>query len=390
MGFGDFFNAQPKENVEPKTTEQAPENVQVDVPADNPAPTDNPAPADNPAPTDNPAPIEGDTSTKPAFTERDFLEFAKSKGKEVASIEEFFAEKEPIVQEKIVDPWESVLDDEDRQYLQYKKETGRSRKDFESLNVDFDQVSALDLARERVRKESGQSLSDEQADSYLERKLGVDLTDLNDLQDFDNVELSAYSKSLREEKKAEQQKYKQPIAPKEPTPQEEIVQLDNGTSMKKADYEAMIENHQRHLEQAKASVDSVTEASFKIEFDDNGTKRELSYGYEFSQEDRHSMLSVATDVSGVMEKRYRSEQGFNHKQFQEDMFWSDPQLREKAISSMLSKARAEAIEEQMKNENNVNFSRNSLQGAGKGGTRIVPVGPPDNGLGFGKFFNQQP
>jgi hypothetical protein len=73
------------------------------------------------------------------------------------------------VQEKIVDPWENVIDDEDRQYLQFKKETGRGRKDFDSLNVDYDTVSSLDLARERVRKESGQSFTNEQADLYLER-----------------------------------------------------------------------------------------------------------------------------------------------------------------------------------------------------------------------------
>jgi hypothetical protein len=41
----------------------------------------------------------------------------------------------------------------------------------------------------------------------------------------------------------------------------------------------------------------------------------------------------------------------------------------------------------MKNENNVNFSRKLLQGVGKGGTRIVPVGPPSNGFGFPTFNN---
>jgi hypothetical protein len=35
------------------------------------------------------------------------------------------------------------------------------------LNVDYDTVSSLDLARERVRKESGQSFTNEQADLYL-------------------------------------------------------------------------------------------------------------------------------------------------------------------------------------------------------------------------------
>jgi hypothetical protein len=43
----------------------------------------------------------------------------QKQGKEFATFDE--AEKEPIVQEKIVDPWENVIDDEDRQYLQSKR-----------------------------------------------------------------------------------------------------------------------------------------------------------------------------------------------------------------------------------------------------------------------------
>jgi hypothetical protein len=159
--------------------------------------------------------IENTVPTPTAFTEEDFLNYAKSKGKEVKSFEELFLEKEPVVQEKIINPWEDILDDEDKQYLTYKKETGRSRKDFDNLNTDYDSISSLDLAREKVRNESGQKLTDEQADLFLERKLGVDLSDLNDLEDYDNIELATFSKSLREEKKLEQQKYKQPITSKQ-------------------------------------------------------------------------------------------------------------------------------------------------------------------------------
>jgi hypothetical protein len=36
-----------------------------------------------------------------------------SKGKEFATFDEALRKKEPIVQEKIVDPWENVIDDED-------------------------------------------------------------------------------------------------------------------------------------------------------------------------------------------------------------------------------------------------------------------------------------
>jgi hypothetical protein len=136
------------------------------------------------------------------------------------------------VQEKIVDPWENVIDDEDRQYLQFKKETGRGRKDFDSLNVDYDTVSSLDLARERVRKESGQSFTNEQADLYLERKLGIDLSDLSDLQDYDNIEWLFFLNQCVRKKKAEQKNTNNHCA-KSTFSSDEIVNLDNGTSMKK-------------------------------------------------------------------------------------------------------------------------------------------------------------
>jgi len=317
------------------------------------------------------------------FTEEDFLNYAKSKGKEVKSFDELFLEKEPIVQEKIINPWEDVLDDEDKQYLTYKKETGRTRKDFDSLNTDYDSISSLDLARERVRMESGQKLTNAQADLFLERKLGVDLSDLNDLDEYDSIELATFSKSIREEKKLEQQKYKQPIAPKQAA---DLVTLDNGATMRKADYDVMIMNHQQHLEQAKAAVNSVTSAAFKVNIDDNGVARELNYGYDYSQEDKHSMLSTVSDVNAEMERMYHSEKGFKHEQFSEDSWWMKSANREKAIISIVNKARAEAIEELMKNENNVNFSRNSLQGAGKENVKFVPIGQPQNENGFGKYF----
>lgn len=376
MGFGEGFNELSEQPITPTET--------VDLQTLSPETTQltNDIIANTAEPTSEIIAAQETTTTPNVFTEADFLNYAKSKGKEVSSFDELFIEKEPVVQEKIVNPWEDVLDEEDRQYLTYKKETGRSRKDFESLNTDFDKVSSLDLARDRVRKESGQNLTNEQADTFLERKLGINLSDPNDLDDYDNIELSTFSKSIREEKKLEQQKYKQPITP---TQAADMVTLDNGSTMKKADYEVMVQNHQKHLEQAKAAVNSVTNAAFKVNVDDNGSVRELNYGYEYSQEDKHGMLSTVSDINGAMEKMYHTEKGFKHEQFSEDAWWMMPTNREKAIVSIVNKARAEAIEELMKNENNVNFSRSSMTG-GNENVRYVPIGQPQNENGFGKYF----
>jgi hypothetical protein len=90
-----------------------------------------------------------------------------------------------------------------------------------------------------------------------------------------------------------------------------------------------------------------------------------------------------------MNERFGVERILNIE-FNENARWIDPEFRENLMSSIVKAARADAIEYLMKNENNVNFSRNSLQGVGKGGTRIVPVGPPSNGFGFGNNFNNNP
>ena len=67
----------------------------------------------------------------------------QSKGLEVESFDDLLKPKE-------VNPYEDIFDDDDKAYLNFKKETGRSRKDFEALNANLDEIPKIDLARERV------------------------------------------------------------------------------------------------------------------------------------------------------------------------------------------------------------------------------------------------
>jgi len=305
--------------------------------------------------------------------DEDFLSLAKERyGKEFGSVDEIFADKAPV--EKIVNPYEDILDEEDKQYLNFKKETGRGRKDFEALNTDYNAIDPLQLSRERIRKESGMDLSNEDADRYLAKELNIDLDDLNEIDPLDKIKLNAYAKPVRDAYIADKEKYKQPIAPKMPVAADEIVRLDNGAAMKKADYDNMLVEHQKHVEQVIASADSVTEANFKVVIDDNGTPKELSYKYDYSVEDKQSMVSNAKDPSATAERLLRSEKGFDTAGLNENMFWFDKTLREKAIASIVHKVRSEAIEEVTKLENNVNFQANPLPGQEpKDGVKIVPI-----------------
>jgi|GEM_PF-2515848 len=311
------------------------------------------------------------------------LEYFAANGRTVEAVEDLFKEKEVV---KEVNPYEGVLDDEDKQYLDFKKETGRGRKEFEFLNQDVDKMNPIDLAKAQILKETGLTLSTEKAIEYLEDKFDIDLQ-TEELSTKAQIELNKFIKPVKDEYSSLKEQYKKPIEKPQSQPQEEMVTLTDGSLMKKAEYDQLVINHQKHIEASKASVNSVTEASFKMMIDDNGTEKEVSYGYEYSPEDKQKMLSIVSDVDATMESRYRSEQGFNHKQFAEDLFWSDPANRGKAIPSMLAKARAEAIAEVMQIQNNTNFERNSLPGQKAGeGQRIVSIGQTNNGFGFGEQF----
>jgi hypothetical protein len=79
--------------------------------------------------------------------------------------------------------------------------------------------------------------------------------------------------------------------------------------MKKASYDAMVE-HQNHIERAYRSANSVANASFKIDFDDNGTKTELSYGYEPLQDTQIGIDSKRPPA--YMNERFGVGKDFKH------------------------------------------------------------------------------
>ena len=294
----------------------------------------------------------------------------KSKGLEVENFDDLLKPKE-------VDIYEGVYDEDDKAYLKFKKETGRSRKDFEALNTNLDEIPKIDLARERVRRESGITLTNEQIDEYIADELGIDLEDMSA---SNQIKLAAYTKSILEERKAEQEKYRTPIenkqqaeAKNENTQQNEYVTLENGAVMLKSQYENLVNTRQQAILQAKEAVNSVTNSDFKITIDDKGTPKEMNFAYEYSEEDKQSMVSIVSDIDGVVARRYGSEKGFDHKRFAEDMQWSDPKFREKAIASLLHKAIASNTEEVLKERGNVNFTNDSLQKQAKEGVKFVSV-----------------
>lgn len=323
-----------------------------------------------PAVKDEIPPVEKQIETPVSLTDDQIKDYFKSKGKEFTSIDDLF--KEPTVKEveKVVNPYEGLLDEEDEAYFKFKKETnGRTRKEWDYLKEDLSAKPALELARQRVRNETGLQLTNEKADAYLEKKLGVDLSE-DELDSNDEIELTAYSRPYREQLIADQEKYRTPLekskVTKVPEQVEEMIELTNGQKMSKAQYEELTQKRNEYLENIKEAVNSVTATEIKTTIDDNGEKRELNFNYEYSEDDKHSMLSDASDVDATIKNRYQTKDGFDHKRLTEDLWRGNEANFKKVIAAAMQQARAEAIQEMIANDNNTNFSRTPLQ------TKVLP------------------
>lgn len=322
------------------------------------------------------------------FTSR-LMEVAREKGLEVQSIDDLFVKPEPI--EVVKNPYEKI-DPSVKSFLDFHAETQRPYEDYLALQQDISTIPDIELARERVRQDTGQNLTDEEIDRYLEKKLNVDLSDITELDVADKIELAAFAKATREAKIEQQKKYKQPIEPKKPEAEKnaaqeaDMVTLENGEKMPKATYDKLVEARQSYVKGITESVDSIAKTVFSVEIDENGVKKQIAFDYDYSATDKQNMLSNADDLEQTISKLFKSEAGMNHAELVESMFWIDKKNRESAISALLQKARAEGAAEVLKNKHNTNFGNIS----GIPGVKKNPVVPgASSGFGVKIPFNSK-
>ncbi|WNH10043.1 hypothetical protein [Thalassobellus suaedae] len=305
----------------------------------------------------------------------------KYKDQEFNTVEDLFKKPEPQTKEveKIVNPYADVMDEETKAYLDFRKETGRSRKEFEFLAEDITSKSPLELSREKIRQETGLKLDNAQADEYLEKKLGLDLSD-SELSSTDNIELTAFSKPYKDSLLEQQEKYRKPLdevlKANQNKVQEKFVELENGVRMTETQYKDFETNRLKYQEDIKKAVDSVASFNFKIPIDNNGEKSELEISYELSKEDKHSMLSDALDVDATIAREFQTEEGFNHSELAQTLHRGLPKNFNKIMSAMAKQVRAATIEEMTANHNNENFDVKPMQKVktGKEGYGELPSG----------------
>jgi hypothetical protein len=312
-----------------------------------------------------------------ALTPEQVRAYFKANGREVENIDDLFVEKV-----KEVNPYETISP-ELKAILDYNKETGRGLSDYQQLQRDIDKIPALDLALAKVKEDVGEDLSNEDAISYLEDSLGVDLSD-DELSPLDKIKLTKFVKEYKEGLKAIQEKYKTPLQTEENAASKvEMVTLADGQKIEKTVFDAHQKQRQAYIEEMKVAVDSVAKTSLSIEFDNNGVKENYTFDYEHDQADKKNMLALTEDIDKTAAALFRTEKGFNHQGFAKAVWRLDPKNWEKEVSAIVNKAIAENTERITQNENNVNFNRNRIPSGNGAQQKDIFTGQS----GFGVKFN---
>ena len=286
----------------------------------------------------------------------------------------------PKVEEKVEkDPYEGI-DEEDVPYFKFKRNNpGTTRADFEDSLVDYDEFDRKELLRLSLReKYSFKNESDQDLDDYIEGELGIPMdSDVDDMTVTERVRLRENTDAYIQGKKEQHAKWaetktEEKVAQEEQT--EKMITLEDGSEMPEAKYNEIVEQRNNYVKNNEEALNRVGETSFSFTVDDNGEKRELKHSYEFDKEDKHRMLSISSDAVKHFNDTYQTKDGVNHEAMNENKAWEDPKLRGKMLSSFAQAIRAEAIEESMKDQHNINLGGNKgLQQQETKGIKYVPL-----------------
>ena len=166
--------------------------------------------------------------------------------------------------------------------------------------------------------------------------------DVDEIDSADQIELNAFVKSYKEELIEQQEKYKITENPKKQTEKVAMVTLENGEQMPKEQFEKLKNQRKEYINNLKQDVSSATSFNVEIAFDNNGDKQIKKFNYEYSDNDRHRMISNATDVDNFISSKFRTEKGFDYKGLAE--FIDKAENIEKYISLSYNQGRAEMLE----------------------------------------------
>lgn len=279
------------------------------------------------------------------------------KAQEVVIPEETETTAEEVKKVEAIDPLADLPDDVKEYAIAKKENKDLTFEDFQKeKNFDINSLSILDTAREKAIRESGGKITRENVDAYLEKKTGIILTDEDvELDEYDEIDLEKFIGEFRDSfaKKADAT---EEAAEENTQPSEELIEVENGFKIEKSVYENLQNAQKEYVSRMEKSVAEITQTSFNIEFDNNGTKELVPLSYSTTDADKQLMLSTAKDVNNEVDKMFRDKEGnFNDTQFVEGLLWLNPTAREKMINTLIHKAVAISTEKILKQEYNPNF-----------------------------------
>lgn len=367
----------PDATPEPEAQVPAPEDnsgytyVTPDTPQSAPEPESIPEPASEDTP--EPAPvIEPESTPEPAPE---------------AKVPEQTPEPAPVPEPKS----KRAIDAKTQEFLDWQEKTGRSIEDWSLKNRDLSKLNPIDIAKDKIREDNtGVDLTDEEVNFLLEEELGFDPTE-SDLDAKEKVLFKKFYGSQLSKLRQEQAIYDTPVEGYEPDAATEpiqpkngeMVKLTNGTEISAEEYQR---ERQAYLSQREESLKDLGAEKFKVSFDGKDGKKEYEYSYEYNDQDRHGMLSITEDVGSIIQN-YQDEAGkFNHSDFNKDLWWTQSENRNKAISAIISKVRSEVIDEQISQRRNLNFNSPSQPSTPSKNDGYHKVGDTKQGSKFGVKF----
>ena len=304
------------------------------------------------------------------------IKWANENGREIADVNDLLKPTQVEIEKEVVkevNPWEDVMDERTKGYLNYRKETGRDWDDYNKLQQDIDKIPALELAREKVRMASPNvKLTNEQIDEYLEEELQISLGDKDNYKA--EMKLDAFTRDERNAMKSEQEKYRTPVEKKNEQPSaynpDNYVALPDGSVMTKEQFAERENKINEHIGHLRGAVGGLKTQSFSIEVEENGEKREIPFTYDFSAEEIDGMSDFAEGlVTGKIVDKYRTENGIDYAGFVKDLLVNP--ITGKMIPKLLQSAHAIAIEEVMKQNGNHNFTAQLPPTSQRDGVKIV-------------------
>lgn len=329
----------------PVSQESDEEQAQEPV-IDNDLPTDNASSDESNEPVDSQSPSDSSVD----IDESKFLEFYKKRtGRDISDFSEL--EKETAKPSR-------SYDEETEKFLRFQEVKGGTMQDWIELNKDWSKVDDIEVLRIKEREDIGIDLSDNEIDSLIRDKYGIDeMDDFSDLEGVALAKIKADANKFRKSKISSKEELLKSLDDPEGNsqPDSEMVTLSNGMQVRKEEYLAQ---RQEYEQGRAAAIEALNQASFSFKISTEDGEKEIKLDYSYTNDDKQKMLSKSEDTGRILQDFIDENNKLKHGEFNEGLLWADKKHRETVlIPRLLAQAFSMGIDNEIAEERNVNFDK---------------------------------